>query len=348
MPIGRARRVVLLNDTSIHNHHGCRRVVDTIRQCLASRGLEIIDSAPACAPWDGERTLLQSVRGADLILINGEGTLHHGSKLGADLLSVVDHPARGATPVALINALYQDNPQHWGRWMSKMSLVAARDRRSQSQIQRAGMDAEFVPDLSLYRPPPGQRLNGDGKCMAYGDSVYHDVKRALRKAYRKDRKERRSRLFLPIRTSILHRNEHAPPGWYAWVDGYRYAWNVRLSSFSDANYRISADAEDFMLDLQRASLYLTGRYHGICLSMACGVPFRAVASNSFKIEALLEDAGLKAARLSNSVPEVIASSPDDWQFTAEERANLSAFLRDGRERTERLFDQLKQLAAGNG
>lgn len=326
MPIGRTRKAILLNDTSIHNHHGCRRVVDTIRQCLATRGLEIIDSAPACAPWDGGPTLLQNMRRADLIVINGEGTLHHGSELGADLLSVVDHPARGSTPVALINALYQDNPQHWGRWMSRMSLVAARDRRSQSQIQGFGVDAGFVPDLSLYRPAPAQRLDGDAKDIAYGDSVYHDVKRALRKAYRKDRKERHARLFLPIRTSVLYRNEHAPLGWYALMEGYRYAWGVRFSNFSDANYRISPDAEDFMLDLQQASLYLTGRYHGICLSLACGVPFRAVTSNSFKIEALLEDAGLKADRLSKSVSEVIASSPDHWQFTAEERANLSALF----------------------
>src|SRR5262245_12462177 len=139
------RRVVLLNDTSIHNHHGCRRVIGTIRGCLASRGLEVIDSAPAAAPWDGAPSLLRNMRRADLILINGEGTLHHGAGLGARLLSVVDHPARCGTPVALINTIYQENPPEWGRWLSKMSLVAARDRRSQHEFERVDVRAAFAP-----------------------------------------------------------------------------------------------------------------------------------------------------------------------------------------------------------
>jgi hypothetical protein len=101
-----------------------------------------------------------------------------------------------------------------------------------------------------------------------------------------------------------------------------------------------------MRDLQEASVYLTGRYHGICLSIACGVPFRTVGSNSFKIEALLEDAGLQSTRVSTDICDVLESAPDDWQFTPAERANLSAFLRDGRRSIDALFDRLAELASG--
>lgn len=347
MPIGRSWKVILLNDTSIENHHGCRRVVDTIRQCLAARGLEIIGSAPARKPWHTARELVHDMRWADLILINGEGTLHHGSALGANLLSVVDHPARGGTPVALINTVYQENPAEWGKWMMKMSLVAARDRRSRLEIERARVKAEFVPDLSLYRKAPARPSNRNRKCIAYGDSVYDDIKRALRKAYRKDRRERRPRMFLPIRTSIMHSNPRLRSSVCARLEGLRYAWEVKMARLKDSSYRVSAGAEEFLRDLQQASLYLTGRYHGICLSMVCGVPFRAVASNSHKIEALLEDAGLNPARLSTSVIDVIGSAPEAWQFTADEQANLSAFLRDGRRSMDALFDRLAELARGN-
>jgi polysaccharide pyruvyl transferase len=306
--------------------------------------MEIIDSAPACAPWDSAGTLLRNMRRADLILINGEGTLHHGAELGAGLLSVVDHPARGKTPVALINTIYQENPPEWARWLGKMSLVAARDHRSQREIERADVKAAFAPDLSLYGAAPASAKHRP--CVAYGDSIYGDITKVLRKTYKRKRREGRSNLFLPIRTSILHGSPHAPLSLHAWLHAQRYTWDAQFSRLKDPNYRISSNAEDFMRDLQQASIYLTGRYHGICLSIASGVPFRAVASNSFKIEALLEDAGLQPARSSTDVADVLESVPEDWQFTPREQANLSAFLRDGRRSVDALFDRLGELAGG--
>jgi hypothetical protein len=74
------------------------------------------------------------------------------------------------------------------------------------------------------------------------------------------------------------------------------------------------------------------------------VPFRAVASNSHKIEALLKEAGLNPDRLVGNVTDIAVTAPEDWQFTAGETDRLSAFLRDGRSRTDALFDRLADLA----
>lgn len=43
--------------------------------------------------------------------------------------------------------------------------------------------------------------------------------------------------------------------------------------------------------LKSLDLYVTGRFHGVCLAMMFQVPFLAVPSNSHKIEGLLEDCG---------------------------------------------------------
>ena len=107
---------------------------------------------------------------------------------------------------------------------------------------------------------------------------------------------------------------------------------------------MSDDVEGFVADLRRTSIYLTGRYHGICLAISAGVPFRAVTSNSHKIEALLKEAGLNPDRLVGNVADIAVTAPEDWQFSADEAGRLSAFLRDGRSRTDALFDRLADLA----
>jgi len=43
--------------------------------------------------------------------------------------------------------------------------------------------------------------------------------------------------------------------------------------------------------LKSLDLYVTGRFHGVCLAMMFQVPFLAIPSNSHKIEGLLEDCG---------------------------------------------------------
>ncbi len=334
-------RVVLLNDTSRHNHHGCRRVVTTIHRCLADRGLAIIDTAPAGSQWSEDERFLRSMERADLILINGEGTLHHAAGLGTRLLEVVAHPARGNRPVALINTIYQHNPSQWAEWLGQMSLIATRDRSSQAEIQGLGLQAEYAPDLSLHFGSPGWSPRATDGPIGYGDSVFPDVKRALRQAYLH---EARPSLYLPIHTGIRHPAIASDWSVRRRLHNIRFGLRARLRNLRDRGYCVSNEVEGFIGDLRRTSIYLTGRYHGICLALAAGVPFRAVASNSHKIEALLREAGVRPERLAGSAPELARTAPHEWRFSTEEAASLSAFLHEGRQRTETLFDRIAGLA----
>jgi hypothetical protein len=121
-----------------------------------------------------------------------------------------------------------------------------------------------------------------------------------------------------------------------------------LRHWRDRDHRLSDDADGFRANLRRTNIYLTGRYHGICLAISCGVPFRAISSNSHKIEALLAEAGLRPERLAASVAAIADTSPQDWQFTDPERQSLAAFLTEGRRRTDALFDRVAALARGQG
>lgn len=51
--------------------------------------------------------------------------------------------------------------------------------------------------------------------------------------------------------------------------------------------------------MKSLKLYVTGRFHGVCLAMMLGIPFLAVPSNSHKIEGLLKDCGCSELLISN-------------------------------------------------
>lgn len=55
--------------------------------------------------------------------------------------------------------------------------------------------------------------------------------------------------------------------------------------------------------LSGLKLYITGRFHGICLAAMCGIPFLSFPSNCHKNEALLEDMGC-GDRLIRSFEEI--------------------------------------------
>ncbi len=279
---------MLLNNTSRHNHHGCRRVVATIRHCLGQRRLDILDTAPVGSPWSSNQQFLRSIEAADLILINGEGTLHHGTDAGRRLLEVVDHRQRRDKPVVLVNTIYQENPPQWVDWLGKISLIATRDRSSPSTIQRLGIDCDYVPDLSLYFGASDQARVRGGDCIGYGDSVFPKVQRALWQAYRR---EHRPRLYLPTHTGILHPARPSGLSMRRRLRNARFKMQATFRNLRDSGHRVSDDVEGFLRSLRQTSIYLTGRYHGACLAIAGGVPFRAAASNSYKIEALLEESG---------------------------------------------------------
>jgi len=104
-----AGSAIILNDTSTRYHHGCTRVMRLLLAGLERQGLNIIARSPARHDWAQDSVFLRALENADVVVINGEGTLHHGRPAGAALLAVVDHPACHA-PVALINALWEENP----------------------------------------------------------------------------------------------------------------------------------------------------------------------------------------------------------------------------------------------
>lgn len=324
--------VVVVNDTRVDRHHGCGRVMRTLLDLAEAHGMEVVATAPAHADWRADGAFMSGLERARLVIVNGEGSIHHDRPAGARLLEAGGAARARGIPAALINASWQTNSPALAARLADFALVAARERRSAAEMAVA---PRVVPDLSLFEDvPPAPARQGVG----FTDSVVRDLVPALEAARR-----RTGGRPVPIQYG---------GSWLGWVrQGLAredLAHPARLAGLvaarlASAPARVEDDRR-YMAILASLGLLVTGRFHAATFALAAGTPLLALESNTHKIGALLEDAGLDSARLlepADLTPERLAGAP----WSAAEQANLADYLADGRRATQALFADLAALAA---
>lgn len=324
-------KAVILNDTSTRYHHGCARVMRLLTAGLERHGIEIIAKSAARNDWEKDADFLAALSRADVIVINGEGTLHHGKPAGETLLKITTHPARGTTPVALVNALYQDNPDTWNTYLSKCNLISARDSQSTATLAKAsGQAVRWLPDMSLTAPALTPEAPRTG--VIVGDSVKLSARKVLAHAADKIPNVR----FIPTKTlsSPIWRSKLARALLYRVYNG--------VMPFKTPPFTMPANEAAYLAELATAELHITGRFHAVCLSMLTETPFLAFSSNASKIERLLKDAGLDTSRMVSA--EQLQPPPTAAPFSQTELAAIRAFRSDAATKAEVLFADIAALA----
>lgn len=329
-------RVVIMNDTSGRYHHGCSRVMRLLRAGLARHGLTVTYSLASRKAWDDDAKFWAAVKDADLIVINGEGTLHHGKPAAEALLRIATHPQRRGTPIALINALYEENPEIWGKYLQHFALIAARDSESARALARASKQGvRWLPDLSLSAPakvPAATHRAG----VLLGDSVRMTSRQALARAARHLPKA----TYLPTKT-LRH------PVWHSRATR-RLARTLLFAAYNGSTvwpqprFDMSPDESAYLSRLASAELHITGRFHAVCLSLLTETPFLALGSNASKIERLLTDAGLPKDRM--ITPEALVRPPPRRPFSTDELETLRRFRASAVDKADQLFADLARLA----
>jgi hypothetical protein len=331
-------KVLLLNDTDEGaTHFGCMRVMRTIRSELAKRGFDTLPSIKVGSDWKRDPHLVAQIDAAELVVINGEGTLHHGKRRGRWLLEAGARVKARGGRVALINALWQDNPPDWATLARDFDLLWCRDQRSASALAQAtGGEVHCLGDLSMFDAwtPTTQHREG----IMVGCSVHGSVTQALARFAKEGGHD-----FIPVTTAIKTLPARLT-GWRLLLRRYRQYWqNVWFQHRFPAATFLRDDMA-FLSALSQHRLVVTGRFHAVCLAVLSGTPFLAVASNSWKIQALIQDIGLDPARLRSldSLTQECLSA-QDWTYTEAEREAIEASLSEWREKGTALFDRIAAL-----
>jgi len=336
-----ARTYFLVNDTRYDNHHGGLTVVRNLHAGMAARGWRCTGSIPVSSCVRHLARRREALRAARLVVVNGEGSLHHDSRNSRRLFSI----CRALTKthrLVLINALWQDNDAvRWTPLLQRISAVYARDRRSQTQLKDLGIEAGVAPDLTFYDYPVFPAGSRSGYLCT--DSVVSSWTEAALQWCR----EQEDVDFITLFTGTV-RYARGARDWHKRIKCRLYPWLEEHAGVTvPPRYRALPyalqDTGRFLQRLAACRAVCAARYHALCFALQQKVPFVAVASNSHKSEALLEDVGLPVhqalipradlPRLRGRLEQAAAG-----HLTFQDR--IEAFNRSAREQIDRMFDHI--------
>ncbi len=331
---------LILNDTRVDHHHGCTRVMEAVESLLVANGCHVVGRVPAHVDWQSHPQFLAIQNDVRLVVVNGEGTLHHDRPAGRRLLEVGAWARSQGIPAVLVNAGWEANGAEMLAKLEDFTLVAVRDSRSTKQLHEAGIHCITVPDLSLYLPY--QSKGGCRKGIGLTDSVDRGTTLRLDLI----RREMQAR-WVPIhsrqagirerwkfmRGAIARRDIHQP--------GMALAMLHARCSMSSRWHR-TVDA--FMDDLAGLELLVSGRFHACTLALVSGTPFVATPSNTTKIEAMVEDVGLQPWRVDAnlSAGDLLDTVRMGWD--RQEQANILDYVDSARTGAAVLFHEVGALA----
>lgn len=136
-------KVLLLNNTENY-HSGCRAVIDFYRRQF--RNHDLILSSP-----------VTNFDEFDVVIVNGEGTMHHNAESAAQLLDQLVSAKKAGCRTMLTNTVWQDNDTLLDRLVS-IDYISVREVKSQQELQcKLDRAVELCIDYSYFSYVPSRR-----------------------------------------------------------------------------------------------------------------------------------------------------------------------------------------------
>ncbi|MBH0239575.1 polysaccharide pyruvyl transferase family protein [Methylobrevis albus] len=249
------RTAVVVNDTRVQRHYGCEAVMTTIATMLERQGIDVIRYQAVNRPWNEDDAFLESAAAADIVIVNGEGSIHHANAKAQTLSSLgTVCKTQLRKPSILLNATLFANDEAVYRGVADFDAVVVRDRASIAEAAGFGVtDVGYCPDFSMFHDFGGLRTvtaPSTPPKVGFTDSVVTSARDLLQEIAEK-------------------------------------------RGFSDASIRFAKGQgkgiRHYAEVLGGLDLLVTGRFHSVCFALATRTPFIAVESNTPKITNVLND-----------------------------------------------------------
>lgn len=193
-----------------------------------------------------------SYENADVVLVNGEGTMHHSSKGYKQKMELLKKAQFDRKKTVLLNSVWEQNDNAYDEVLKNLNAIIVREEKSQRDLfSRHKISSDVCMDLSYFCPV-------------------------------KDTTDSKVALKEEIRITDFYSEEFG--GWvrysagsrskYPYLDMKKFGWS------------------DFVSILNNTEFLITGRHHAVFASCKAKTPFIALESNSHKISGFVEMAGL--------------------------------------------------------
>lgn len=145
-------KVLIFNDTRKY-HHGCFKVMEYLHRDIQENGHTVVGSV--LGNINVVPSLETKFNESDLILINGEGTMHHNRPVPHQLLEILRVAKKSGKKTALINTVWQDMRVDAEIVdVLKDTYISVREVLSQQELQKQGIESEVHLDLSYFVDVP--------------------------------------------------------------------------------------------------------------------------------------------------------------------------------------------------
>lgn len=292
-----SKNVLLINDTSNEAHIGSRSVVNVIRKLCKNNGMHLNDTLNRLQIDEyNQVTLCGMINRNDIVMINGEGSLHHHPRVATQFFPVIMKLIPANKKIVLINALWQEmNYEGIQQDLEKIDILSFRESMSYEDFHKnfKHPDTRIVPDLIFFN-----NFNNINK-IGYTDSVTKEIRNTFK----------RQPTYMPLN----------------YIDTGTYLYPKRLTYPS---------LHAYILWLKSLDLLITGRFHGVCLSALANTPFLVYGSNSHKIEGVLKDMGCEKLLISKRHEETDMAEeakrifPKSQEYVTKARPKIDKLFKD--------------------
>lgn len=307
-------KVAVFNDTRPMRHFGCDAVMAAIEANVAARNGTIIHRHLVGKSWDDDPVALAALATADIVLINGEATMHRDLPVALRWSKLGPYRAAIGKPCYLINATVQYIKGIVPENLAAFSGIWVRDNRSAAELRQLGIAGEMTGDLTYFHDLPRHCPTEARGLVLDSADIRHDmgaVAAALRLDYVAMRYSNRG-LKAFHKRFLRWQFEGGKP-------------SMRIAGITNF--------QKFAAYLASRPFVVTGRFHGLCFAVNCDIPFTAMSLSNWKTDAMLDDIGIGPGRLyrPGRLPEPLDAGELDL---------MNRYKADVRQRIAAMFDRI--------
>jgi hypothetical protein len=321
--INKNYKVAVFNDTHATRHFGCECVMSQIEHLFSNAKLDIIHSHPLRSDWRTSKQALSAIKDADIIVVNGEGTIHHDGRRAAVLSQLGPHCSALKKPIYLINATILENGSEIVENLRHFTHIWVRETDSAAFLRRHGIAHSVLPDLT-FTAPFKRRKAPILTQKLFVDSVDNPALEKLASFAESYNAPLWTMKHGKLGNGIAHIPQTQPDG------------KLLLPA---KKMQVLRNPNDFGNLLRSAEHLITGRFHSVTFAIKMGVPFHAFPSNTRKIEATIADISLSPDRILDFNQEC----PDLLPFSDFENAAITAYIQNANSKTQ---EMLRVITAG--
>jgi len=288
------KKIILVNDTAKSEQNpGCETTVGELKKLLQTAQIFSLPLGFAYGLYKRSakqyipnlvrigRVLLHNPHflTAGLVVVNGEGTIHHNHKGGNVLLLIIFLARLFDKKVLLVNCSLEGLSPGNLLLLRFADQLAVREQMSYQYLKSVGFDPLLIPDCAfLAEADPSsngrvaQTVIGERVCIFTPGVIYE---------HRQDNAD-----YLRSQIEVIRQQGYQP-----------YYLQVQLSEEKDCQVwerlggrvirRHQYRASDIFSLLAQAELVISGRYHILIFTLMVKRPFVKLPTNTWKIDGLL-------------------------------------------------------------